>query len=262
MRYSSVLYTRWLILIGLFGILIVAGCSGGSKITGGGNAQYTLEVVAERNLDDHADYLYVRFLRDGITVTDGYVKVDGDSLSLSARGEAFASYNSGHFAFGMPIQIDAQDPDSGYSYQTSITLPSTMSAEVVPEADSIWQPNKGTLSIQFTLASPAAGYILSVTPRTIGTAAPGYATDAATGQLVSFSPLEAFYNQQTDDLVSDYYDVRMIAYNGTFMAPPNSPYVLPDKMYPATLDTDELTTYISAQVVSSRAVIEAMELQP
>lgn len=262
MRYSSVLYTRWLVLIGLFGILIVAGCSGGGKITGGGNAQYTLEVVAERNLDDHVDYLYVSFLRDGITVTDGYVKIDGDSLSLSARGEAFVSYSSGHFAFGMPIQIDAQDPDSGYSYQTSITLPSTMSAEVVPEADSIWQPNKGTLSIQFTLASPATGYILSVTPRTNGTAAPGYASDAGTGQLVSFSPLEAFYNQQTGNLVSDYYDVRMIAFNGTFLAHPQSTYVLPNIVYSPTLKTDEIVTYISAQVVSPRAVIQAMELQP
>ena len=260
LRYHD-LYKTWSILTVVLIGTLVAGCGGGN-LNGGdnGKASYTLEVVAEKNLGNDVDYLHIRFLKDGITVVNGYVMVNGDSLSLTASGVAFTTYPGSHFPHSEPIDIEAVDPAEGFVYVDSVIMPSTVSAAVSPEADSIWVPAKGAITIEFTLASPVAGYILSVTPRTPSSPAPGFADDATTGQFASFLPADAFYDLFTNQLVSDRYDARIIAYNGTFLPRPSSPYVFPARTYPLTVDTDQITGRISAQVISNRATVEAKDL--
>ncbi len=145
-------------------LLVLSGCGGG-KGTNGDDARYTLELVVEKNLDDGQDYLYVRFLRDGIAVVDGYVDVDGDSVALSASGQASKTYSSDHFNHGASIQIMAFDPANDFLYSDAIVMPSAFTIAVTPEAARVWQPSDGNIRVELTsLATPTSGYFVSITP--------------------------------------------------------------------------------------------------
>lgn len=251
----------WCILT-LLAAIVISGCGGGTPNGGDNGAQYSLEVVAEKDLGTQIDHLHVRFLKDGIAVVDGYVMVNGDSLSLTASGYALKTYPASHFPHGEEITIEAVDPEDEFVYTDSVFMPSALTAEVVPEADTIWQPTKGTVSISWTLANPVSGYIVSVTPRTPSNPAPGLAAEAIGGSF-SFSPVEVFYDQLTDTLVSDLYDVRVIGYNRTYVQRQQAAYVLPPtSAFPLTTDDDDMAARISATVVSPRAVIVAQQLNP
>ncbi len=261
LRYHK-LTGKWAIAVALLAALFVSGCGGGGDINGGNDAQYTLEILAEKDLDEQVDYLHIRFLKDGISVIDGFVTVNGDSLGLTASGNAFETYPNSHFPHGEEIEIEAVDPEEQFIYTDSVFMPIGLTVDVVPEADTIWQPTDGAVNIQWSLSNPVSGYIVSVTPRTPGNPAPGLAEEVV-GNSFSFSPLEVFYDQLTDTLVSDLYDVRMVAYNRTYVRRPSAPYVLlPTSVFPLTTDTDEMAARISAVVISPRAVIVAQQLNP
>jgi hypothetical protein len=252
----------WPILAILLIGLMIAGC-GGAKVNGNGdNAKYSLELVAEKDLGNGVDYLHIRFLKDGISVINGYVMVDGDSLNLTASGYAQTTYPGSHFGHGEPIDIEAVDPDAEYVYRDSVIMPISLTAAVVPEADSVWQPSDGAVSIEWTLSNPVSGYIVSVTPRIANSPAPGLAEEAVGGSF-SFSPVDVFFDQLSDTLVSDFYDVRVVGYNQTFVRRSATPYMLPNTNdYPLTVDNDEMSGRIAAVVISPRAVIHAQQLNP
>ncbi|MBD3298570.1 MAG: hypothetical protein GF341_07950, partial [candidate division Zixibacteria bacterium] len=215
LRYHE-LTGKWAIAVALLAAIFVSGCGGGGDINGGGDAEYTLELVAEKDLGNQVDYLHIRFLKDGISVVDGYVKVNDDSLSLTASGYAFTTYAGSHFSHGEEITIEAGDPAEEFIYTDSVFMPTGLTVDVVPEADTIWQPTDGAVNIDWTLSNPVSGYIVSVTPRLPDSPAPGLASEAVGGSF-SFSPVEVFFDQLTDTLVSDLYDVRVVAYNRTYV---------------------------------------------
>jgi hypothetical protein len=252
----------WAVAAALLIITIAAGCGGGRLTDGDDDASYTLEVVAEKDLGTQVDWLHIRFLKEGVTVVDGYVKVNSDSLSLTASGYALRSFAGSQYPHGEEIQIEAVDPDAQFVYRDSVYMPTTLGVDVVPEADTVWQPNDGAVSIQWSLADSVDGYIVSVTPRTPGNPAPGLAEETVGGSF-SFSPVEVFYDPLTDTLVSDLYDVRVVAYNQTFVQRQQSPYVLPPtSAFPPTTDNNDIAARISAIVISPRAVIAAQKLNP
>lgn len=259
--------TRLLKFVGLAGLVCIAilllfsGCGGGD-ITGGEEAQYTIELVVEKNLDEGQDYLYAKFLRDGIAVVGGYIEVDGDSLVLSASGKVSKVYESDHFTAGGTVQIMAVDPDSNYQYTGAIVMPSAFSISVTPEAARIWQPGDGNIRVELTtLASPTSGYFVSITPSDPNSTAPGLTQVVNTGQLYTFSPYDAFYNLQTNELQDDVYIIRMITYNETFVKRPSADYLSPSITFPQNVSKSAITGRIAAVVVAPHDQVSAMPLQ-
>lgn len=239
--------------------LMLAGCGGG-KITDGDDGKYTLEVIAEKNLDSGEDYLYVRFLRDGVKVTDGYVKVDGDSLTLSASGQASRTYAGSHFTHSADVVVSAADPDNDFSFQGTVRMPSSFAiTEITSPANRIWRPNTGNVSLEWQLASSVTGYFISVSPAT--TSAPGL-TEFVSGGQHTFSPQVAFYDPITDELVPDVYYLQIIGYNQTFVRRPTADYMSPSAGFNPTTNTGELTAYLGAAVVTASEPITAEELNP
>ena len=256
---KSLHYVKMTCAVSLVFALMIAGCGGGGPTNGGDDAKYALEVMVEKNLDEGQDHLYIRFLRDGISITEGYVIVDGDSLATSASGQASQSYSSSRYSHGQTVAVTAVDPEESFTHSTSVTIPSTFTVEVTSPANLIWQPNKGNVSLTWLLATPVVGYILSVDPRKSGTTAPGL-TEIISGGSHSFVPEDVFYNQQTSELVSDFYDVKIVAYNGSFVRRTGAPYRSPDIAFPLTIDEDQISGRVGALVVSSRKTIQAMPL--
>jgi hypothetical protein len=242
--------------------LLMPGCGGG-KINGGDDdGKYTLEVIAEKNLDSGQDYLYVRFLRDGVTVSQGYVKVDGDSLTMSASGQASRTYAGNHFTHSANVVVFAEDPENDFSFQGTVQMPSSFSiSDITSPANRIWQPNKGNVSLEWFLATSVSGYFISVRPRSSTSTAPGLADFVAGGQY-TFSPLEAFFDPVTDELVSDIYDFQIIGYNQTFVRRPTATYMSPSSGFNPTTSTGQITAYLGAAVVTARESITAEELNP
>lgn len=258
--------TKVLKFVGLAGLvciailLLFAGCGGG-KITGGGEAQYTLELVVEKNIDDGQDYLYAKFLRNGIAIVDGYIDVNGDSLPTSASGQVSKMYSSDHFTHGATVQITAVDPDSSFQYSGTVVMPSAFAISVTPEAARIWQPGDGNIRVELTtLATPTTGYFVSITPSDPNSTAPGLTEIVNTGQLYTFSPFDAFYNLQTNELQDDVYLIRMIAYNQTFVKRPNANYKSPSITFPQTISASQISGKIAAVVVAAHDQVSAMPL--
>lgn len=250
--------TKMLKFVGLAGLvciavlLLLSGCGGGKTITGS-SGKYTLELVVEKNLDDGQDYLYAKFLRDGIAVVGGYIKVDGDSVVFSASGKASKMYSSDHFTHGATVQIMAVDPDSGFAYSDAIVMPSEFHITDFVPNQRLWQGVTSTVRFDWTGATNVSRYMVSVTPSTPGSNARGLAEVVPTSQGRSFTfTQEAFLDAQTNQIINDNYHVRVIGYNRNFVERPNADYTAPSLAFDQPISEANISGAISAVVVSVR----------
>lgn len=245
-------------------LAVLSGCGGAKPNNGGDDGRYTLEILAEKNLDTGLDHLYVRFLRDGLTVSEGYVMVDGDSLTMSASGQASRIYPGDHFTHMTDVLVHAADPDNSFSFQAAVRMPGSVAiSDITSPANRIWRPGTGNVSLTWFLADMVTGYFISVQPRSAGSPAPGL-TELVAGGSYTFSPLDAFYNPVGGELVADIYDIQIIGYNQTYVrrALPSPTYKSPNAAFPVTTQTSTLTARVGAAVVTARESVSAEPLNP
>jgi hypothetical protein len=156
----------------------------------------------------------------------------------------------------------AVDPANDFAYSDAIVMPSAFTIAVTPEAARVWQPSDGNIRVELTtLATPTSGYFVSITPSDPGSTAPGLTEIVNTGQLYSFSPFDAFYNLQTNELQPDVYIIRMVTYNETFVSRPGAPFQSPSISYPQTINETDISGKISAVVVAVHDQVSAIPLQ-
>lgn len=230
--------------------LILSGCTGAAGPAGGTTATYSLNLVIEKNLDLNYDYAYTEFLREGLSVPGGFVIIGNDTLRVDASGKASAQFNPGTWSHGQPVAIRAADTAKGFVYQTTVTIPGTFYISNFIPNTRLWQPNKANPRVEWAPANGAANYVVSLQASLPSSPSRGQAMVA--GSLSQTFTPDAFYDPNTNALVTGVYYVHVVAYNPTFFLRPNANYRLPDFNFPLTVDTKDIRGMVTALVVSAR----------
>lgn len=216
--------TAIVLLAGLF----VVGCEGTPNGGGGGEDDYNLVVVLEKNLDAGQDVIYVRFRRNDAGIAGAVVVIDGDTIATSsASGQGNKTYNTPRWDHGEKIQVSAIDPVESFIYRDSVVMPDDFFIDNVVPANQIWRPVDGNAQVGWTTSVRAINYLTSVKARTTNTTSRGLAEYSQAQSGLSQEILPSTFRDQFDDVVEDVYDLKIIAYSPNFVARPNPPYKTP-----------------------------------
>lgn len=231
--------------------LLGAGCA--SSPNGGQtpDTEYVLWVILEKNLATNQDNLSVQFLKDENPVAGGQVIVEGESItSFDANGKAQQSYTLGQWDSGVWIHIVALD-SSGTVYNDSVIIPGGFIISNVDPANEPWRPSQPNPRIEWTQSGHAVRYAISVQGRTSGSAALGFAAYNETGLGLSQTFTQEVFSDNFGNVISDDYDIHVIAANPNFIAPDNPVYDAPDVPdIPSPIQSTDVTGGISALCVS------------
>ena len=193
-------------------------------------------------------------MRDGVRVTQGYVKVNGDSVATSASGQASKTYASSHFPHGATVQIVAIDPGNNFVYADEIVMPNEFHITDFIPNERLWQGVNSTVRFNWTGAPEVNRYMVSVTPSTPGSTARGLA-EVVTGDLGrSFAFTHAAFRDTlpSGEILNDNYHVRVIGYNRNFVQRPNTNYKAPSVAFDEPISEADISGAISAVVVTAR----------
>ncbi len=249
---------RMVVGLAILGLLVIAGCSGGS-LNRPKSASYSFSILLEKNLDTQSDYLSLEFLRNDSAFAGGFVLVDADTIRVGATGRVDTTYAKKKWLFAHTVAIKAIDTSKAFKYQTSVVMPDSFGiSNLIPNTHQ-WQPNKANPRIEWTGSAGAAGYIAAIMPRGHGSAAPGQAVVAGSTRSQTFTPT-AFNNPQNNQIVPDVYYIHVVAYAPTFVVRPGANYGIPVTSFPLTVDTPEITGAVSAAVVSARDTLTVSPL--
>jgi hypothetical protein len=247
-------------------LLGLLGCGGGDLPVDGDDNQYTLEFTVEKNIDDQADYLYVRFLRNGITISNGYVAVIGDTEvdTIYANGLSASIcldpivYPKDHWDFGEVLTITAVDDSTLFRYEDAIAIPDSFEIDNFIPANHLWQ--NGNVLIDWTGADGVTAFLVSMTGSIPGSPANGFAARDDLGlRSMTITP-DAFFDAVTDTIVPDLYNVHVLGYARNFVRRACAEYLSPSIGYDDPIDDVQIDGAISAIVVSKRDTIRVEPL--
>jgi len=238
-------------------LLAMMSCGGGKLPTDGDDDQYTLELVAEKNIDENADYLYVRFLRNGITISNGYVAVDSDTIRANALSTSICTdpkvYPFDHWEFGQELTVTAVDDSTGFMYQDAIVVPDSFGIEEFDPPNHLWQG--GNVTISWSVSAGVTAYIVSTKPSSPGLNARGFAERDDVGLRTMVITPDTYYNPQTNQLVEDLYEVHVIGYAHNFVRRACADYLSPSIGFDNPIDEVQVDGALSALVVAKRDTI-------
>jgi hypothetical protein len=240
-----------------FVLLALLGCGGGTLPVNGGEDQYTLELVVEKNLDYGADYLYVRFLRNGITISNGFVAVGSDTIRANALSTSICLdptvYPGDHWEHGQQLTIVAVDDSTGFRYEDAIAVPDSFGIDNFIPANHLWQG--GNVQVEWTGSQGVTAYIVSMAPDALGSPAPGFAGRDDQGVRAMTIPPAAFLDPEDNLPVAGLYSVNVIGYARNFVRRACAEYLSPSVGLDDPIDDVQIDGALSAIVVSVRDTI-------
>jgi len=251
--------------IALTAVGLSAGCSSSPNGGDGDETKYILWVTLERNLDLDIDVLAIQYLTADNGPTDGQVIVEGQVVSsFDSEGKATIirqppqtpSWDPGDL-----IHILALDSTGTVVHADSVVMPGLFHIVNVYPFNEHWRAGQQNPRFEWEMSLRAVSYVLSVQARNRHEAL-GYAEyhETQTGLTATLTP-EVFYDAY-DNLIDDYYDIHVIAYNPNFIPRNNSPYGLPEfprEQIPAPIVSEKVEGGISALLVSEHVTIEVAQ---
>ncbi len=232
-----------LALCGILALLTLAGCKGGGSINPQ-DSSYTLSGLAELNLDDNTDYLYLEFLSEGKAVVGSYMVIDGDTLAFDAAGVVSVSSPTVSWGFGETIQITVHDPAADFSQLVSATMPGNFQVTYFVPVNRIYLG--GNVQVEWTGSFGASGIFVTCVARDDNSRARGFAENVGDG-LTQITIEQATFEDPvnlTDPRVPDSFYVYLVAYNPTYYGRPGAKY----------LDTDQTINLGFANSMTGREI--------
>jgi|GEM_PF-5203636 len=242
--------------------LLITGCEG--TPTGRVEpAKYTLFGLAEMNLDDDTDYLYLEFTADGQPVAGSYALMANDTLFFDTTGTISVSTPEVVWGFNADVVITVYDTAAGFSHTVSATIPSQFTIYNFIPPTHIYQGDN--VSLEWYSWAGAAGYFVTCVARGADSEARGFAeTVGLEGLSITIEP-ETFQERSYPfDRVVDSFYVFVIAYNPTYEPRPGSKYTDTGQMdfldFSSSISGKDISGAFGAAVVSQREAIDVVAL--
>jgi len=237
--------------------LVIAGCEGSptEKVE---HAKYTLFGLAELNLDDGQDYLYLEFKADGDAIQGSFARVGNDTLSFDATGTIMVSTPDVAWDFNSNVAITVYDTTNDFAHTLVTRMPGDFSITDFSLPGGIYQGR--TVQLQWTGSADAEGYFVSCVPDAADSPARGFADDIGLeGTSISIDP-ETFQQRiYPFDRVLDSFYVFVVAYNPTYEPRPEAKYIdtpqFDELVFSSSVASPNITGTFGAAVVCEREVI-------
>jgi hypothetical protein len=198
----------------------------------------------------------VRFQRDDAGIPGGRVVVDGDTVATAAStGEGSKTYVGGRWAHRAKVSINAIDTSQSYTYRDSVVIPGPLTITNVIPVNRLW--TTGTATVEWSVAADVTAYALTITPRTAGSSARGFAEAVLEGDSYTCTP-DVFKNT-FDQTVPGIYDIQVIAYAPNFLPRSGAVYQLPESDVPSPINEETISGALAALVVSVHDSVEVPE---
>ena len=253
---------RRLVLMGvLAGLFVLAACSG--TPTGKAKpAKYTFNGLAELNLDDGKDYLYLEFTSDGKGVPGSFVRTGNDTLRFNSSGIINVSTPKVSWTSGGNVVITVQDTAASFSRTILAHMPGDLAITDFVPASHIYQ--SGNVVVDWNGSALATGYIVTCVQRQANGEAKGYAF--STGTTAATIGPETFQHRiLQDQRIIDSFYVYVIVYNSTYYPRPGPKYLDTPEFgkldFPVSALGADLAGSFGAAVVSRREALDVVAQQ-
>lgn len=249
--------SRLRVLIILLCALVIAGCEGSptEKVE---PARYTLYGLAELNLDDDNDYLYLEFKADDLPVAGSFAVVGNDTLVFDASGVISAASPDIVWNFNSDVAITVYDTAGDFAHTEVVRMPGDFSIFDLALPDGVYQGK--TVQVEWAGSADAKGYFVTCVPDAADSPARGFAEDIGLeGTELSIGPATFQQRLYPFDRVEDSFYVFVVAYNPTYEPRPEAEYVntppFDELVFSSSVGAPNIAGTFGAAVVSKREVI-------
>lgn len=262
--FNGVAMRRSLVFGILAGLWVMAGCSG-TPTDRGKQAKYTLNGLAELNLDDALNgksHFYLKFTSDGKGVPGSFIRLGADTLFFNSSGIINVSTPKVSWISGEDVVITVQDTAAAFSRTIVARIPGEPVIENFIPASHIYQG--GNVQVEWRAATGASGYFVTCVQRQSDGEAKGYAL--STGTTAATIGPEAFQHRiYQDRRIIDSFYVFVIAYNPTYYPRPGPKYLDTPEFdqldFPVSALGADIAGTFGAAVVSRREAFDVVTQQ-
>ena len=215
---------RLLFICVCFLTLAVIGCEG--TPTGKEDLpKYTLFGLAEKNLDEDKDHLYLEFKANGAAIGGSFAVVGTDTLAFDNSGTLLASSPQVNWTVNQNVAVTVYDTSADFSRTVLATMPGSFAINSFSPPSYRYQ--SGQVTINWDPSVGASGFFVTCVARTDGSPATGFAELDLEGLLAESFGAEAFIDNHIfpPDRVIDSFYVYVVAYNTTFYPYPGPKYL-------------------------------------